>query len=182
MNDLEIRVAALERANRRYRLFFGVIALAAVTAVISGAGGGVPDKVQAKAFEVVNDSGTVLATMNIYQGNGAVSTMNAQGKYLTDIVPTKSGAGGIVTYDGAEHQNLKITDVAGGGGSLVINNASGEGVLDIGHNNLGAGSLTCRNKDGKKIVLVTSDTEHSGAILTYDTAEKQTARMPAGGQ
>jgi hypothetical protein len=181
MQDLETRVAALERANRRYRLVFAVMLLGIGALVASGSGGQVPDKIQAKAFEVVNDAGRVLASMTTYEGNGSISTFNPKGKYLTDIVATKSGAGGIVTYDGDGHQNLKITDVSGGGGSIVLNNSTGVGVLDFGHNNVGAGSVTGRNKDGKKISLLTSDTEHSGVFLTYDASEKQTARVPSGG-
>src|SRR3954454_20759940 len=115
MQDLESRIVALEQANRRYRFLFLAAAVGAVAMVICGAGSRVADKVQAKAFEVVSDSGAVLATVAPYEGNGSVTTYNSQGKILTDVVATKSGAGGIVTYDGAGNQNLTITDVKGGG-------------------------------------------------------------------
>jgi hypothetical protein len=178
MKDLETRVAALERSNRRYRFFFGIVVLALAGLVALGAGGGVPDKIQAKSFEVVDDAGGVLASMTTYLGNGSVTTYNPQGKILTDMVATKSGAGGIVTYDGAGHQNLKITDVTGGGGSIVVNNADGKSVVEIQHNTVAAGSIMCRNKSGNPIDQVTSDTKEAGAVLTYDETGKQSGRLP----
>ena len=36
MNNLELRIAALERANRRYRLCFGVLALGMAGLIAAG--------------------------------------------------------------------------------------------------------------------------------------------------
>jgi hypothetical protein len=178
MQDIESRLLALEKANRLYRRLLGVAVVCAAAMAVGGAGQGVPDKVQAKTFEVLDDSGTVIASMSHYKGNGAVSTFNAQGKLLTDIVATAGGAGGVVTYDGAGHQNMKLTDVTGGGGSIVINNASQQSVIELGHNTQAAGSILLRNKTGKTILQNTSDTADTGAVLTYDADGNQTARMP----
>jgi len=179
--DMETRIAVLESENKRFR-HFSVFALAGICAMaLMGFGKNqVPDKIQAKSFEVVNDEGKVLARMNAYDGDGAVTTYKPNGEMLADIVATKSGAGGMVFYDGAGKQNLKITDMTGGGGSIVLNNAKGQSTVSLGKNNRDGGSLTINNQNGKKILLLTCDTMDAGAALTYDNDEKQTARLPGG--
>ena len=176
-----MRLAALERANKRYRFFFGLTIVGVCAMGIMGFGKNqVPDKIQAKKFEVVNDEGKVLARMDIFDGVGSVTTYNKSGEILTDIVPTKSNAGGIVVYDGNGKQNIILTDVTGGGGSIRVNNSNEKTGVQIGRNGQQAGSVSVQNQNGKKILLLTGDTTDAGAVLTYDNDEKQTARLPGG--
>lgn len=177
--DIELRLAALERANKRYRLFFGILVCAICATALMGFGRNqVPDKIQAKKFEVVNDEGKVLARMDIFDGVGSVTTYTKSGEILTDIVPTKSGAGGVVVYDGNGKQNVVVTDVSGGGGSIRVNNSSGSAAVTIGRNGQQAGSVSIQNRNEKKILLLTGDTADAGAILAYDNNDKQIARLP----
>ena len=140
----------------------------------------VPDKIQAKNFEVVNDEGKVMVRMATFEKDGVVTTYRPSGEILADIVSTKSGAGGLVLYDGAGKQNMIFTDVNGGGGSIRINNAKGQTAVQLGRNGNQAGSVTVNNQNEKKILLLTGDTADAGAILSYDNDEKQTGRLPGG--
>lgn len=179
--DIEKRVEALERANRRYRIVLGCALFAVCGMAILGFGKNqVPDKIQAKAFEVVGDEGKILARVSTLDGQGAITTYNPKGEILVDLVPTQSGAGGIVVYDGTGKQTIVLTDVSGGGGSLLINNNKGQKVLSLGRNTNQGGSVTTYNQNNKRILLLTGDTAEAGVLLTYDNDDKQTGRLPGG--
>ena len=179
--DIEKRVAALERENKRFRCML-VCALAGICAMaLMGFGKHqVPDKIQAKNFEVLNDEGKVMVRMGTFEGDGVVTTYRPSGEILADIVSTKSGAGGMVLYDGAGKQNLILTDVSGGGGSVRVNNSKGQTAVQIGRNGNQAGSVTIKNQNEKSILLLTGDTAEAGAIIAYDNEGKQTGRVPGG--
>src|SRR5512134_3379501 len=99
---IETRVAVLERKNTRFRLMLGCALAGACTMALMGFGKNqVPDKIQAKSFEVLNDEGKVMARITTFEGDGAVTTYKPSGEILADIVSTKSGAGGMVLYDGS---------------------------------------------------------------------------------
>lgn len=181
-NDFEVRVASLERSNRRYKAgMFFLLACLAPLSLFGFVQDKVPDVLKAKKFQLVDDGGKVLASMEAFDGCGAITTYNAAGNILVDIVPGKSGAGGIVVYDGNKHQNLVITDVTGGGGSIRLNNANEKTALSIGRNVNQAGSVTVLNNAGKSICLLTGDTAEGGTLITYDANGTQTDRLPRGG-
>ena len=181
MNNIETRLSALERQNKLLRL--GFVSALLIGAALFSLGFGksqIPDKLQAKKFEVVDDAGHVLARLDNFEGVGSLTTYTPKGEILVDIVPSKSGAGGIVVYDGAGKQNLVVTDVAGGGGSIRINNSKADTTVSLGRNVNEAGSITIYNKNGKTIDLLTGDTAEGGTLITYDANDKQTGRVPQG--
>ena len=65
MNSIEQRLQALEKANRKYRqIIFSVCIVAATLAFMAfNKKFQVPDLLQAKTFEVVNNDGKVMARM-----------------------------------------------------------------------------------------------------------------------
>lgn len=179
--SIEQRVAALERANKRYRLLLACVMVSACGLGLMGFGRHqVPDKIQAKNFEVLNDEGKVMVRISTFEGDGVVTTYKPSGEILADILATKSGAGGIVLYDGAGKQNLVFTDVSGGGGSVRVNNSKGQTAVLLGRNGNQAGSMTIKNQNEKSILLFTGDTAEAGAIIAYDNDGKQTGRVPGG--
>ena len=140
MQNFEKRFTALEKSNARYRLIiFCMLTVITYFTIIAFSPAGVPEVVQAKKFEVVDDRGNVLVRLENYNGSGAITTFLPNGNTLTDIVPTKSESGGIVLYDGKGKKNMTLTDVNGGGGSLVILNPAGQNILSLGRNNLNSG-------------------------------------------
>ncbi len=180
MENFEKRLAALEKNNIHYRTIlvcaFAALIYFIVTSFLPKQQA--PDLIQAKKFELVDEHGTVLIRLENYKGSGAFTTFKPDGNILTDIVATKSNAGGLVVYDGNGNKNFTITDVTGGGGSVIINNSQGQKVLSLGRNTKDAGSITFYNNINNEIGLVTSDTNGDGVVLTYNSAGTQTARLP----
>ena len=179
MNNFEIRLLALEKTNARYRIaFLFILALLVYFIISSFSAKQVPDLIQAKKFELVNDNGQVLVRLDNLGGYGAVTTYTYEGKILTDILPTETNAGGIVIYDGKGKQNTVFTDVTGGGGSLKILNKDQQPVVFLGRNTMNGGSLTIKNTNSVSTVLITSDTEGNGVMLTYNNLGTQSSRIP----
>src|SRR5437879_857642 len=120
MNQLEQRVSALEKSLRAYRIFFGsaVVLLIAAVLMSSGKKPAVPDRLQAKAFEVVDDYGNVIVELNKDKGNGSVSTYSSSGKKLVSLFTSEGGAGGINTFDTDGDVLFKVTRTSGGDGYL----------------------------------------------------------------
>jgi hypothetical protein len=176
--DIETRLQALEKSNRRYRLAFLSLVVVLAAFMLLGSGGQVPDTIQARKFEVLDKNGKILVRLSELDGLGSVTTYTPAGEILVDLVPTKSGAGGIVLYNGKGKQTMVMTDVTGGGGSLLINNSNGDKVLSFGRNTSEGGSITTFNSRGRTGLLMTNDTSHAGAILSYDDSGKETGRFP----
>jgi hypothetical protein len=101
--NLETRITRLEKTLRLYRVIFSGIGIAAIIFLGSSFANKnnlVPDKIVAKAFEVVDDNGKALVNLSAYNGNGAITTYDKTGNYLVDIVSNTSGFGNINIYDG----------------------------------------------------------------------------------
>src|SRR5688572_15576723 len=168
MSTIEHRLAALEKSNTRYRLLaLGLLAFLAYTVITSFDGKQVPDILQAKKFELADGKGNVLVRLDNFEGYGAVTTYTPQGNILTDIVATKSNAGGIVVYDGKGKQHTIVTDVTGGGGSIRLLNKEQQTAVSMGRNTMNGGSITVNNFNAASAVQITCDTEGNGAILTF---------------
>ena len=91
MTNLEKRVASLEKSLRLYQFLLTAIVLIAVAVTFSAFNRNqVPEKVVAKAFEVVDNNGKVLVSISQYNGNGAITTYDKLGNYLVDIISNTS--------------------------------------------------------------------------------------------
>lgn len=89
MNQLEMRVAKLEKNLMLYRMFFVLISLGGLSAVLmsSGKKDAVPDVIQAKSFQVIDDYGTTItATLGKDKGNGSLTTYSSGGKKLVSLI------------------------------------------------------------------------------------------------
>jgi|GEM_PF-6602602 len=108
MSTLEEEVRTLQtqvRGQRRWNIALG--ALGALGALVVGGGlmaatssRSVPDVIQAKKFEVVNDEGKVLVRLGAnVDGNGLVKTQNGKGQTLVVLSSYTGQRGGYVeTY------------------------------------------------------------------------------------
>lgn len=126
MQTIEDRLAVLERQMRRWKIVAAVFAAAIVGRYIIGAGPtptappakpatqaasapAVPETVQAKRFEVVDDSGRVLARIEGTETGGHILFFNSSGKTVAEGGTTGDGGSQFAVYDDADNP----TDTAG---------------------------------------------------------------------
>jgi len=96
MLPIEQRLIKLEKDIRIYRIVFvSVICITLAFVLMSNEKKAIaPAKIQAKAFEVVDDAGNVLMTLNNEDDGGAITTYNKAGKKLTSLFTSDGGGGG----------------------------------------------------------------------------------------
>lgn len=155
-NDLETRMNRLEKSLRFYQLGFVTLLLCAITIAMlsfTNKNNQVPDKIQAKAFEVVDNNGKVLVNLSQYNGNGAITTYDKFGNYLVDIVSNSSGFGNVNIYDGKGKPILQLYNVKGGGGALAIKNKDGQDAVFLGLMTSGSGHLALKSNTGNPLFL-----------------------------
>src|SRR5215213_10689493 len=149
MTNLENRVASLEKSLRLYQfLLMGVVLVALTVTISSFNKNQVPEKIVAKAIEVVDDNGKVLVSLAAYNGNGAITTYDKTGNYLVDIVSNSSGFGNVNIYDGKGKPTLQLYNVKGGGGAMAIKNKDGKDAVMLSLMTSGSGHLSLNNSYG----------------------------------
>ena len=170
MNQIEQRLARLEKSLRYYRLFFGttVIALFAVILMSSGKKTDVPDLVKAKAFQVVDDNGNILLQLNKEKGNGQVSTYSDNGTRLVRLFTSEGGAGAINTFDGNGKLNFKVTKITEGGGYMALYNSEEKKVMEAGSIVGNAGYFQINDHNEKKIAWITEVTNGGGSLSLFN--------------
>lgn len=128
MSETELihRLEKLEGDNRRFK----TLALAAL--VLAAALGGIyasqpiPEEIAAHRFDLVDNSGTVRASMNVgASGMSAVAVYNADGRPGAVIVTSGSGGSVVEAYgpDGKSHAMMGAP--ASGGAEFGLSDASG---------------------------------------------------------
>ena len=170
MNQIEQRLARLEKSLRYYRLFFGttVIALFAVILMSSGKKTDVPDLVKAKAFQVVDDDGNVLCLLNKEKGNGSLATYSSNGTKLIQLFTSTGGAGAINTFAGNGKLNFKVTQITDGGGYMALYNSDQKEVMEAGSIIGNAGYLQVNDHNGDKIAWVTEVKNGGGSLSLFN--------------
>src|SRR5688572_28434827 len=151
---LEQRIAKLERSARMYQFAFIGIGLVALTVLITSfnnKGNQIPEKISAKAFEVVDDNGKVLVNMSSYNGNGAITTYDKTGNYLVDVFSNTSGYGNINIYDSKGKPTIQFYNVKGGGGAIAIKNKDGSNAIMLSLMTSGSGHLALNNSYGSPL-------------------------------
>ena len=117
--NIEQRFAHLERSNRRLRTGLLSLTIAITTVLIVGQVR-VPNVIQAKAFQVVNDKGKKLVGLGTtVNGEGVVSTYNDKGQRLVRLAATVNGKGAVRTFNG-EGQILVGLGVTENGKGVVV--------------------------------------------------------------
>ena len=122
------------RRQRRWNIALGAVVvvggLMAATGVRS-----VPDVIQAKKFEVVNDEGKVIVSLQNLQGggvdNGMIETRNSTGGVLAKI--SAGPDGGIVeTQNGKGGTLVQLGATTNGNGLVQTQNGKGQTLVELG--------------------------------------------------
>ena len=128
----------------------------------------VPDVIQAKKFEVVNDEGKVVASFYANMGGGMLSFSNKDGEVVAGLGSDEVNGGGVL---GINNKDGKI--VAGiyadenGGVARVLNNKFTEVVqIDVDKN--GDGQLRIFDREGKQFARLFLDDVGNGGLGIYN--------------
>ena len=113
---------------------FGLVAAGALLAATSMQS--IPDLIQAKTFEVVNDDGQVFVRVSgsstqpnsskSVQTGGIISTYNSQGKNLILMGMNDGGSGGIQTLNNKGNTLVSLSTNLAGEGTIITENGKGE--------------------------------------------------------
>lgn len=180
--NVESRLLALEKANRRYRqLLTFVIGLLGVFGIMAFRTKEIPDTIQARNFEVVNDQNKVLARIGSLDGSGHISTFAPDGQKQIDLLPNNIGGGALVVYDGKGNMNARISYIEGGGGAFGLYNGNGQQVVRLGSNSAGAGDIYLRSLSGQDRVVITTTEDGAGSISMFNKANGKVVNLSAAG-
>ena len=157
MSTTEDRIESLENQvcrQRRWNIALGAVVvvggLMAATGVRS-----VPDVIQAKKFEVVNDEGKVIASLSANMGGGMLSVSNKDGEVVVGL--------------GSDEVN--------GGGVLGINNKEGKRVAGI-HADKNGGVSRVFNNNFTEVAGIRANADGDGLMMTSGSKGKVTSRTP----
>ena len=130
LDDLRNQIRFLKRT-----IFglFGIVTLGGLLAATTLQS--VPDVIQAKKFEVVNDEGQVFVlisgsttqpnSIKSRQEGGIISTYNSQGKNLILMGMNNHGSGGIQTMNHTGHTLVSLSTNLEGEGTIITENGKG---------------------------------------------------------
>ena len=151
----EQRIVRLERQNRRMKWLVASITVLAATGAIIGqtARPHVPDVIQARSFEVVNEKGTKLITLGSYRHGGLVVTRTHEGGKLCVMAGNGRGDGTITTYGGEVQRGVVLLTGDENGGFVSVMSKSGNMACGIGADEKHAGIVTVRDVKGRHRAL-----------------------------
>lgn len=91
--NLERRVEALERENRRLKIIVGAALGALAVATLAGAimPQEVPEEIEARLFRVVDENGDALAELSAYQSGSRLVMIDRSGRWRVAVGAVDSG-------------------------------------------------------------------------------------------
>jgi hypothetical protein len=152
--SLEVRLAELERSVRRTRLLCLALVLAAVVATAAPMSPSTPEVsevLRARAFEVVDAGGRVVASLDATPGGGRARVLSTTGTSGVDTLVTEAG-GRVVVFSEAGRFRVALGNDQFGG-ALTIANADGSLVCMARVDEKGEGALTASGRQGAARVL-----------------------------
>jgi hypothetical protein len=171
MNTIEMRLQKLEATNRRYKIIL-VLMLASFATIFMAFRNPktVPDVIQAKRFEVVDDYGNVLVNLTQDDGKGLIKTYNKEGKKLVNITYTTNQEGYIGLEDGNGQETMRLSSSnEGGGGYIGVFNPSGKRTLTLCNDNSG-GNVYVSNSDGNSRATIQCNSSAGGFMALYNSS------------
>lgn len=187
---LENRLVTMERTTKRWRTgFIGALASAALLVLMGAGPGGIPDLIQAHAFQVVDMEGKpIIALSGNAGGGGMMMVFNGNGKPIVLAGASASGgvlgisndqgaplalmeatpSGGTVSTRGANGLNLAQMGARAEGGIFVLNNGSGVNNVVL-RTEAAGGALDLNGPQGKRLVSALGS-RSGGGIVVLDTA------------
>ncbi|HEY6063252.1 MAG TPA: hypothetical protein VIV35_06560 [Chitinophagaceae bacterium] len=171
MNSIEMRLQKLEATNRRYKaILILMIASFATIFMAFRSPRSVPDVIQAKKFEVVDDYGNVLVNLTQDDGKGLIKTYNKEGKKLVNITYTTNQEGYIALEDGNGQETIRLSSSnEGGGGYFSIFNPSGKRTLTLCNDNSG-GNIYVSNSNGDSRAAIQCNSSAGGFLGLYNSS------------
>jgi hypothetical protein len=153
-NTMQNEITELRNQVRTLkRIVYGFGCLLVAGVVVSATSvQSVPDVIQAKKFEVVNDEGKSVARLSANEDGGYLSVCNKDGQ--------------VVALHGADEN----------GGYSSICNKDGIPVAGLAVKEYGS-LLSIANKDGKMVVGLGVG-EYGGALMTLDNKGNLTSQLP----
>ncbi len=125
--DLESRIAALERSNRRLRLAFSLLAAAAIallTMAMNGEETTPFDDLQVRSLDVINDEGMTVVHLGVRSsGAGGFWLTDAQGRRVVHLNQNAHGAGRVAASAADGKVAAELTADADGQGQLNLDRA-----------------------------------------------------------
>ena len=170
INGLETQVRTLKR------IVYGFGCLLVAGVIVSATSlQTVPDVIQAKKFQVVNDEGEVVAELGANEEGGTLridKNGGIRGAFLG--VYENGGLFGIFNKDGKPSVALGADE---NGGGLSIRNKDVIKVAGIGADENG-GWLRIRNYNGQKVAGIGAD-ENGGVLATFNKKGEVTSHTPS---
>ncbi len=120
------------RRQRRWNVAFGTVVLVGGLMAATGERS-IPDVIQAKAFEVVNEGGTAIVELGSNKdGNGAVTTRNDRGGRLVRLGATTGGNGFVTTLNGIGGNLVELGATVDGQGTVETHDGEGQTLVRLG--------------------------------------------------
>jgi len=148
--NIKQRLARVERQNRIFKGLFTLAGVAVAALIFYGATKPIPDVIQARKFEVVNEAGRAVVRIKSWELGGRILTYPATGKYWPSV---------------------ELAHSDNGNGLLTILNKDGKELISAGADKVGDGLIQARkfqvvNEAGREVVVIES-WEFGGRIATY---------------
>ncbi len=171
INELRNQVRTLKR------IVYGACGLLLVGGLLAATSmQSVPDVLRAKKFEVVNDAGIPVVTLETFKEVGVISTTDSLGNLLCLILPKiKSDGvslGSLVTMNSKGQTLVELGATTDGEGMVQTQNGKGGRLVELGATTGGTGSVTTQNgKGGILVQLIASP--GGGMVGTFDKEGKE---------
>ena len=132
----------------------------------------VPDVIQAKKFEVVNDEGKVVASFYANMGGGMLSFSNKDGGVVAGLGSDEVNGGGVLGINNKEGKTVAgIFADENGGVTRVLSNKFTE-VVQIDVDDNGDGQLRIFDREGKQFARLFLGDEGNGGLGIYNKDSK----------
>ena len=166
MSTLEQRMEKLEKKLRIYQLAFISILLAGGFFIVSGFNkkNQVPDLIQAKGFQVVDDQGRALVSLKGYDNAGNIRIYDQNGTTLLEAYQNDAGAGAIITKSKDSKYACYVGSYTNGAGQIKVYNSSEKAVDEIGSTISDYGYLGVNNAAESNILSISSTSNGDGVV------------------
>ncbi|HVT85924.1 MAG TPA: hypothetical protein VHD35_12040 [Chitinophagaceae bacterium] len=170
MSTLEQRMEKLEKKLRLYQLAFISILLTGGFLIVSGFNkkNQVPDLIQAKGFQVVDDQGRALVSLKSYDNAGNIRLYDQNGTTLLEAYQNDAGAGAILTKSKDSKYSCYIGTYNNGAGQIKVYNSSEKAVDEIGSTVSDYGYFGVNNASENTILSVSSTANGDGVVSVFN--------------
>jgi hypothetical protein len=170
MSTLEQRMTKLEKKLRIYQIACISILLAGGFLVVSGFNkkNQVPDLIQAKGFQVVDDQGRALVSLKSTANAGNISLYDPNGTTLVQIYQNDAGAGAILTQTKYSKYACYMGSYNNGAGQIKVYNSNEKAVDEIGSTVSDYGYFGVNNAAENTILSVSSTANGDGVVSVFN--------------